>query len=106
MQVAGIRRIGDRAERTEVGELRPLADDWVLLTVMTAGMGNRHESVRTGGWDGGARPLAGRSAARTPYDNPSSGLSPSALVGNGRYARAFPCRPVHSQPHLLGVIYV
>jgi hypothetical protein len=29
MQVAGIRRIGDRAERIEVGELRPLADDWM-----------------------------------------------------------------------------
>jgi NADPH:quinone reductase-like Zn-dependent oxidoreductase len=56
MQVAGIRRIGDRAERIEVGELGPLADDWVLLTVLAAGMGNRHESVRTGGWDGGARP--------------------------------------------------
>ena len=56
MQVAGIRRIGDRAERIEVGELRPLADDWVLLTVMAAGMGNWDESVRTGGWDGGARP--------------------------------------------------
>jgi hypothetical protein len=35
-----------------VGELRPLTDDWVLLTVMAAGMGNWHESVRTGGWDG------------------------------------------------------
>src|SRR5712664_1807950 len=56
MQVAGIRRIGDRAERIEVGELRPLTDDWVLLTVMAVGMGNWHESVRTGGWDGGARP--------------------------------------------------
>jgi len=33
---------------------------------------------------------------------PHPGLSPSALAGNGRYARAFPCRPVHSQPHLLG----
>jgi hypothetical protein len=52
MQVAGIRRIGDRAERIEVGELRPLADDWMLLTVMAAGMGNRHESARTCGWDG------------------------------------------------------
>jgi hypothetical protein len=51
MQVAGIRRIGDRAERIEVGELRPLAEDWMLLTVTAAGMGNWHESVRTGGWD-------------------------------------------------------
>jgi NADPH:quinone reductase-like Zn-dependent oxidoreductase len=59
MQVAGIRRIGDRAERIEVGELRPLADDWVLLTVMAAGMGNWDEFVRTGGWDVGARlPMA------------------------------------------------
>ena len=40
MQVAGIRRIGDRAERIEVGELRPLTDDWVLLTV-TAGLLDR-----------------------------------------------------------------
>jgi len=46
------RRIPARAERIEVGELRPLTDDWMLLTVMAAGMGNRHESVRTGGWDG------------------------------------------------------
>ena len=81
MQVAGIRRIGDRAERTEVGELRPLTGDWVLLTVMAAGMGNWHESVRTGGWDGGARPLAGRSAARTPYDNPPSGDIPVGARG-------------------------
>ena len=59
MQVAGIRRIGDRAERTEAGELRPPTDDRVLLTAMAAGMGNWHESVRTGGWDGGARlPMA------------------------------------------------
>ena len=28
----------------------------MLLTVMAAGMGNWDESVRTGGWDGGARP--------------------------------------------------
>jgi hypothetical protein len=50
MQAAGIRRIGDRAERIEVGELLPLADDWVL-TVLAVGKGNWHESVRTGGWD-------------------------------------------------------
>ena len=56
MQVAGIRRIGDRAERIEVGKLRPLADDWMLPAVLAAGMGNWDESVRTGGWDGGARP--------------------------------------------------
>jgi hypothetical protein len=36
MQVAGIRRIGDRTERIEAGELRPLPDDWALLTVMAA----------------------------------------------------------------------
>ena len=40
MQVAGIRRIGDRAERIEAGELRPLTDDYTLA-VMAAGMGNR-----------------------------------------------------------------
>jgi hypothetical protein len=33
MQVAGIRRIGDRVELLEVGELRPLAGDEVLLEV-------------------------------------------------------------------------
>jgi NADPH:quinone reductase-like Zn-dependent oxidoreductase len=55
MQVAGIRRVGDRVEVLEVGELRPLADDGVLLEVMAAGVG-WDEFVRTGGWDVGARP--------------------------------------------------
>jgi NADPH:quinone reductase-like Zn-dependent oxidoreductase len=56
MQVAGIRRIGDRVEIIEVGELRPLADDEVLLEVMAAGVGNWDEFIRTGCWDVGARP--------------------------------------------------
>jgi NADPH:quinone reductase-like Zn-dependent oxidoreductase len=56
MQVAGIRRIGDRVEITEVDEPRPLADDEVLLEVMAAGVGNWDEFVRTGGWYVGARP--------------------------------------------------
>jgi NADPH:quinone reductase-like Zn-dependent oxidoreductase len=56
MQVAGIRRIGDRVEMIEVGELRPLAGDEVLLEVRAAGVGNWDEFVRTGGWDVGARP--------------------------------------------------
>ena len=56
MQVAGIRRIGDRVEIIEVDEPRPLADDEVLLEVMAAGVGNWDEFVRTGGWDVGARP--------------------------------------------------
>jgi NADPH:quinone reductase-like Zn-dependent oxidoreductase len=56
MQVAGIRQVGDRVEIIEVGELRPLADDEVLLEVMAAGVGNWDEFVRTGGWDVGARP--------------------------------------------------
>ena len=56
MQLAGIRRIGDRVEIIEVGEPRPLADDEVLLEVMAAGVGNWDEFVRTGGWDVGARP--------------------------------------------------
>ena len=56
MQVAGIRRIGDRVEMIEVSELRPLAGDEVLLEVMAAGVGNWDEFVRTGGWDVGARP--------------------------------------------------
>ena len=56
MQVAGIRRIDDRAERIKVEELRPLADDWVLLAAMAARTGNWDEFVRTGGWDVDARP--------------------------------------------------
>src|SRR5947199_8100222 len=56
MQVAGIGRIGDRVEVTEVGEPRPLADDEVLLEVRAAGVGNWDEFIRTGGWDTGARP--------------------------------------------------
>jgi NADPH:quinone reductase-like Zn-dependent oxidoreductase len=56
MRVAGIGRIGGRVEIIEVGELRPLADDEVLLEVMAAGVGNWDEFVRTGGWDVGARP--------------------------------------------------
>jgi NADPH:quinone reductase-like Zn-dependent oxidoreductase len=56
MQVAGIRRIGDRVELLEVGELRPLAGDEVLLEVVAAGVGNWDEFVRTGGWEVGARP--------------------------------------------------
>jgi Zn-dependent alcohol dehydrogenase len=56
MQVAGIRQVGDRVEIIEVGELRPLADDEVLLEVLAAGVGNWDEFVRTGGWDVGARP--------------------------------------------------
>ena len=56
MQVAGIRRTGDRVEIIEVDEPRPLADDEVLLEVMAAGVGNWDEFVRTGGWDVGARP--------------------------------------------------
>jgi NADPH:quinone reductase-like Zn-dependent oxidoreductase len=40
----------------EVGELRPLAGDGVLLEVKAAGVANWDEFVRTGGWDVGARP--------------------------------------------------
>jgi NADPH:quinone reductase-like Zn-dependent oxidoreductase len=63
--------------------------------VMAVGMGNWDEFVRTGGWDVGARPpmalgveaadtvmAAGRAvAARTPYDNPSSGVIPVGARG-------------------------
>jgi NADPH:quinone reductase-like Zn-dependent oxidoreductase len=56
MQAAGIRRIGDRVEMIEAGELRPLAGDEVLLEVRAAGVGNWDEFVRTGGWEVGARP--------------------------------------------------
>jgi hypothetical protein len=37
MQVAGIRRLGERVEVMEVDEPRPLADDEVLLEVRAAG---------------------------------------------------------------------
>src|ERR1700732_1668068 len=56
MQVAGIRRIGDRVEIIEVDEPRPLADDEGLLEVMVAGGGNGVSFVRTGAGDVGARP--------------------------------------------------
>jgi len=56
MQVAGIGRVGGRVEVIEVGELRPLAGDEVLVEVMAAGVGHWDEVVRTGGWDVGARP--------------------------------------------------
>jgi NADPH:quinone reductase-like Zn-dependent oxidoreductase len=56
MQVAGVRRFGDRVEMIEVGEPQPLAGDEVLLEVMVASVGNWDEFVRTGGWDVGARP--------------------------------------------------
>jgi NADPH:quinone reductase-like Zn-dependent oxidoreductase len=58
VQAAGIRRIGGRVEMIEVGELRPLRDDEVLLEVRAAGVGNWDEFVRTGGWEVGARPPA------------------------------------------------
>src|SRR5689334_5792058 len=58
MQAAGIRRIGDQVEMIEVGELRPLAGDEVLLGVRAAGVGNWDEFVRTGGWEVGAGPPA------------------------------------------------
>ena len=56
MQVAGIPRIGDRAERIEAGELRPLPDDWVLLTVMAAAWATGMSSSAPGGRDVGTRP--------------------------------------------------
>jgi NADPH:quinone reductase-like Zn-dependent oxidoreductase len=58
MQAAGIRRIGDRVEMIEVGGLRPLAGDEVLIEVRAAGVGNWDEFVRAGGWEVGARPPA------------------------------------------------
>ncbi len=119
MQVAGIRRTGDRAERIEAGELRPLPDDWVrfakaMAAAWATGMssstpaagtwipgcrrrsGCRQPTTRDGSWPRGQR------ARNAAWTNPHPGLSPPALAGNSRYARAFPCRPVHSQPHLLG----
>ena len=56
MRVAGIRRVGAQVETIEVGELRPLAVDEVLVEVRAAGVANWDEFVRTGGWDVGARP--------------------------------------------------
>jgi NADPH:quinone reductase-like Zn-dependent oxidoreductase len=59
MQVAGIREIGARVELIDVGEPRSLAPDEVLVEVVTAGVGNWDEFVRTGGWDvGGVPPMA------------------------------------------------
>src|SRR5438876_235281 len=65
MQVAGIRRIGDRVEIMEVSELRPLAGDEVLLEVMAAGVGNWDEFVRTGGWDVALAALRGTQVIAT-----------------------------------------
>jgi len=56
MPVAGIPRIGDRADRIEAGELRPLPDDWVLLTVMAAAWATGMSSSAPGGRDVGTRP--------------------------------------------------
>ena len=56
MRVAGIRRVGARVEMIEVGELRRLASDEVLLEVRAAGVASWDEFVRTGGWDVGGRP--------------------------------------------------
>src|SRR5215472_1764277 len=56
MQVAGIRRVGAQVEMIAVGELRPLAEDEVLVEVKAAGVANWDEIVRTGGWDVGSRP--------------------------------------------------
>jgi NADPH:quinone reductase-like Zn-dependent oxidoreductase len=59
MQVAGIREVGARVEMIDVSEPRPLAADEVLVQVVTAGVGNWDEFVRTGGWDvGGRLPMA------------------------------------------------
>ena len=82
MQVAGIRRIGDRVEIIEISELRPLAGDEVLLEVMAAGVGNWDEFVRTGGWDVGARPpmALGVEAAGTVMAAASSATQPGAII--------------------------
>ena len=59
MQVAGIREVGARVELIDVSEPRWLAADEVLVEVVTAGVGNWDEFVRTGGWDvGGVPPIA------------------------------------------------
>ena len=59
MQVAGIREVGARVELIDVSEPRSLAPDEVLVEVVTAGVGNWDEFVRTGGWDvGGVPPMA------------------------------------------------
>jgi NADPH:quinone reductase-like Zn-dependent oxidoreductase len=59
MQVAGIRKVGARVESIDVSEPRSLAPDEVLVEVVTAGVGNWDEFVRTGGWDvGGVPPMA------------------------------------------------
>ena len=67
MQVAGIRRIGDRVEMIEVGELRPLAGDEVLLEVRAAGVGNWDEFVRTGGLGDGCQAADGAGRGRSRH---------------------------------------
>jgi hypothetical protein len=90
MQVAGIRRIGDRVEIIEVSELRPLAGDEVLLEVMAAGVGNWDDFARTGGWDVGARPLAIPVAASYRLADAAQAL---ALVAGGHAAGAVVLTP-------------
>jgi NADPH:quinone reductase-like Zn-dependent oxidoreductase len=56
MQAAGICELSGAVELLEVPDPRPLAVDEVLIAVKAAGVGNRDEVVRSGGWDVGIRP--------------------------------------------------
>src|SRR5437762_11877832 len=59
MRVAGITALGEPVEIFEVDELATPAAGEVLIDVVTAGIGNWDELVRTGGWQiGGPAPMA------------------------------------------------
>jgi NADPH:quinone reductase-like Zn-dependent oxidoreductase len=67
MRVAGISALGEPLEIFEVDEPATPAPDEVLIDVVTAGIGNWDELVRTGRWEiGGPAPMAlGTEAAGT-----------------------------------------
>jgi len=67
MRVAGVRALGEPVEIFEVDEPGPPAAGDVLIDVVTAGIGNWDDLVRTGSWQvGGPAPMAlGTSAAGT-----------------------------------------
>ena len=67
MRVAGVRALGEPVEIFEVDEAGPPAAGDVLIDVVTAGIGNWDDLVRTGSWQvGGPAPMAlGTSAAGT-----------------------------------------
>jgi NADPH:quinone reductase-like Zn-dependent oxidoreductase len=67
MRVAGVRALGEPVEIFEVDEPAPPAAGEVLIDVVTSGIGNWDDLVRSGSWQvGGPAPMAlGTSAAGT-----------------------------------------